>query len=71
MSFIVSPPVNSQTVPSYPVMASQGLVTAAVNPGGTFRFVSPTPFGLSTTGPGSIQIPSGQFLQIIDDMRQS
>ncbi|NBU71051.1 MAG: hypothetical protein EBS53_06300 [Bacteroidetes bacterium] len=61
MSFIFQP----VTVNTTSIMASQERLTATINPGSTYRFVIPTPFGLSSAGPGSIQIPGGQYLRVV------
>ena len=61
MSFILQP-VSANTTP---IIASQERITATINPGSTYRYTSPTPFGLSSTGPGSVQIPGGQYLRVV------
>ncbi len=61
MSFIIQPATSSTT----PIMASQERLTATINPGTTYRYVAPSPFGLSSSGPGSVQIPGGQYLRVV------
>jgi len=61
MSFIIQPAASNTTS----IIASQERLTATINPGSTYRFVAPTPFGLSSVGPGSVQIPGGQYLRVV------
>lgn len=59
MSFILQPATTSDFVTTKATIGTNALIASGS------RGLVQSPITISGTGPGSIQIPSGQFLQVL------